>query len=175
MKNLVLVSCLFLSISWMKQAHADPSDQIRSFCSVDSASEIYLESCSLVNLLPAHLDESKNQKVRELIDNASSVWPDTILEGEVDTSFEDLKIESVQEVYEVKTSVLLGYSIQYSYFGWEISCAKDETYDSAKPETFLACEKGRIRETLFATADMNEADAIVSAELRLDPIVKFKE
>ena len=175
MKNLVLVSCLFLSTSWTIQAQAGPIDQIESICNVDSAGEMSLESCSRVKLRAVQLDDSKNQKVRELVDKASSVWPDTILEGDVDTNFDDLKIESVQEVYEVKTGVLLGYSIQYSYFGWEISCAKDETYDSAKPETFLACEKGRIREILFATADMNEADAIVSAELRLDPIVKFKE
>lgn len=169
MKNIFLVTMAVLSmnLSISSGANADSLHILKAECPEDKVGNMDLRTCNNVELSNQILSRQQMKLVNKAIDDETNSWPDSILEGDVDTNFENLKIESIQSVSSIKDHSLIGYSVKFSYLGWETGCVKDNNYDRTKPETYCDCQKGRIRAVLFLEPDLKNSEAIVIADLYL--------
>jgi hypothetical protein len=164
-KNIILIAAITGSLSSI--GNADAMQSIRNLCPENNSGDIVLQKCTNVNLISVNLDSKTMKSVYDAIDTQSGIWGDTILEGDVDTNYEDLQIESIQLINNINDSTILGYSVKYSYLGWETSCALNDKYDRTKPSTYTKCKKGRIREIFFLDQSLKDSETLVNPDLFL--------
>lgn len=165
MRNNKFILVAMLAMGLNAAAYVGPADALRRKCSEDKFGNMELSQCDAVRLTEVSLNSQQMKLINKAIDEEADSWGDTILEGDVDTNFDDLKIEALQSIRNVKNNSLAGYSVRFSYLGWETSCVKDDSYDRTKPDTFSECKKGRIRAVIFVSSDLKDSEVLVIADL----------
>ncbi len=160
--NIVLAVILFLAMN----ANAGSMERVPTLCGENTFQDLKMENCQALKLVPTHLPEVQQGKVAELADDSTDIWPDTILEGDIDTNFEGFAVDSVVMILASSNNEVLGYRIQFSYQGWETTCV-DDNYDANKPETYKDCKMGKITQTIFVDPDFRDYEIVLDAELEI--------
>lgn len=147
-------------------ALAEASDRLNQLCPFQKNGDLNLQLCQNINLNDIQFSAHQLNQVQNAIDFETNSWADSILETEVDTHFDDERIETTQKVFAIKNNRLLGYSVTFSYLGWDTSCVKSN-YDPTLPDTYKNCKKGRIRSAIFISPDFKESETLVQPQLFL--------
>ncbi|MEZ0391106.1 MAG: hypothetical protein ACAH59_02750 [Pseudobdellovibrionaceae bacterium] len=100
-----------------------------------------------VAALPVSIRENLHLAAIDL----SSIWADTILEGEFFAD-EKVQIDLIEKLY--LSQAFIGYRITYSSRAWDTSSCRLEPHN---PSSFEDCQEGRIIESGFVTKDFSES------------------
>lgn len=157
-----MLLCL-LTFFGFQPAFADASyKQFKSYLEHDRGqivSEINAQEILRVGSGGVSIEPELYEQLRQFAISQAEIWGDTVLEGDV-AAVGDIELVSA-EVLRAKGE-LLGYRITYAQRGWDtstcdLSNATSEDYQ--KPETFAHCAEGRIIESAYVTADLDNSFA----------------
>lgn len=142
---------ILISMSLAK-ASTLPSAQIKLLCG-DTAK---LRTCQQVSLQQATgFSAQELSQIYSIIDGSMDIWSDTVLEGEFETQFKDVKMELAESIIS-DAGALLGYRVRFSVQAWDTSTCRGDNYDSKKPETMLGCTQGRLKQIIYITPDLKD-------------------